>query len=428
MPPFEIVEDPVPPLLLLSYPPAAGGTCQGTSPPRATRTRYEEVTNAPQGAALPQVIAPPVGAPQVAAPVPATLPQPSPAPEHPVLNLPTPSADPVAMVAELFEKLKASEQRWAAARDQLAEAQQELAGLRTSRPHETTSTSGEMVVLEISFFELDLDGVAKAQMNLPGVTAQELSQSGLFALAARGGLDCCGASAVAQGPASDPCDCVTCQTPLAQGPAAPAAVRSSLAENGRVKALIAELNKAGVAECISRPCAMARSGQTARIQIGQEVPIKTGSVTENGVTQNCIEFCTAGVEFDCKPLVLENGNVQIELRAARSSVIESAMAQDGKPAIARQSIETTLEVATGKTAVVAGLIYERPAAGARQAGPSPYRAAVRYAVPIPEKDRLFRQVAGEAPAAENKRIELVVLVTAKVVSPTATAANPFAPK
>ena len=80
-----------------------------------------------------------------------------------MLNLPTPSADPVVMVAELFEKLKLSESRGAAARAQLAQMQHELAALRATKAEPERAEPGEMVMLEIRFLELDLDGIAAGE-------------------------------------------------------------------------------------------------------------------------------------------------------------------------------------------------------------------------------------------------------------------------
>lgn len=395
MPAFEIVEEPLPPLMLLSRPTVCPAVQTVNQPGfRADTARYETA---------------PAAADKDAAATDSASPTPI-APAFSTLNLPTPSADPVAMVVELLEKLKASEQRGAAARAELARAEQELARLRAVRPQPATPTSEAMVLLEIRFFELDLDGVAKADLESTGVCSQELSQVGLFGVAARGTLDMCPSTSNGKLASKDN----TCD---------------HFAE------LLKKLEEAGLLEYISRPQLMARSGQAAKIQIGERVPLKRRSVTENGVTQNCIEFCTAGVEFDCNPLVLENGNVQIELRAERASVDMRSLAQTGKPAIARQSIETTLELPAGETAVVAGLIFERPAASATKPTAMPYNAqpprggVARYATDVagegapPHPDPTATGDDRSGQPKTHERRELVVLVTPKVVRSAARPAR-----
>jgi type II secretory pathway component GspD/PulD (secretin) len=290
--------------------------------------------------------------------------------------------------------------------------------------------------------ELDLDGIAKAKIDLPGICAEELGESGLFALAARGSLDGCHNSAAAQGPGANGCDCVTCNVLYeAQGPGVAQAnalhgvSREAAADANRLKALLAELAEAGLVEYLSRPQAMARSGQTARISIGQEIPFQQTTVNDNGVPLESVSYCRAGIEFDVKPQVLADGKVQIELRAERSDVGQGGLWRDGAPTIARQSIETSLEIPAGKTAVAAGLIYERSVAvkdrystpgGAQVQLPhgavqyAPYRAGETARSPYAESRRGTVE-DGNQPAKEHQRRELVVLVMPKVVAPVARA-------
>jgi Flp pilus assembly secretin CpaC len=347
------------------------------------------------------------------------------------------------MVAELFEKLKASETRGAAARAQLAQMQHELSALRATKAEPASAETGDMVMLEIRFLELDLDGIAKAQIDLPGSSAKELGESGLFALAARGALDCCHANVAAQGPAAKACDCVTCSTGTveAQGPAVHQTAacngqsRDAAADTNRVKELLAELVEAGLVETLSRPQAMARSGQSARICIGQEIPFKQTMVNEKGTPVESVSYCSAGIEFDLKPQVLADGKVQIELRAERSDVDQGGLWRNGAPTITRQSIETSLEIPAGKTAVAAGLIFERPVAvksrystpgGAQVQFPygavqyAPYRAGEATPAPYAAAED------GGHPAKTHQRRELVILVTPKVVASVARAADEVA--
>jgi hypothetical protein len=437
MPPFEIVEEPLAPWML-SYPRVQQAQCVAGPPaPAAVKPRYEALPPAAVDA-VPRYRKPePMPAPESI--------RSEAAPEYSALNLPTPSADPVAMVVELFEKLKASESRGAAARAQLAQAQQDLAALRATKAEPASGEPGEMVVLEIRFLELDLDGIAKAQIDVPGVCAEELGESGLFALAARGALDCCRATAIAQGPAAQACDCVTCSnvSTEAQGPPArqldaiDGVSRDAAADTDRVKALLAELVEAGLVETLSRPQAMAKSGQTARICIGQEIPFKQTVANEKGVPVESVSYCRAGIEFDVKPQVLADGQVQIQLRAERSDVDQGGLWRNGAPTISRHSIETSLEIPAGKTAVAAGLIFERPVAvksrystpgGAQVQLPhaavqyTPYRPGETTAPPSPTS-RPDMAGGGDDRVKTHQRRELVVLVTPKVVAPAARAAD-----
>jgi hypothetical protein len=395
MPALEIFEEPLPSPMALSGPNICSAPCcTQTAGSHRFPTRYAVAQAAPAVAT-------------------ASDEQP---PARPFSNLtiPTPMADPAAMVVQLFEKLKDSEDRAAEARHRLAEAQAELAVLRnvSAAPRaDHSATLVPIVMLQMQCFEIELDAVAASDVELTGVCRQELSQNGLAALVARGAFaNCCSSSETACGAEHQACPCTGCSDCPGQQtdpPAAPAATdkASSCCDSHqfaddaeRLGQVVDQLKRAGLLRHISHPRLMTRSGETARMSVGRQIAFRTAGQDGDQATQQ-VSFCTAGTEIEVRPVAepsMGGGTVQIELRARWSAIDEAASRDNGQPILMERAVESIVELPAGKTAVVAGLVEQQQ----------------------PEADQ---------PHARG-RSEFVVLITPRLVMPLASAATDEAPR
>lgn len=113
-------------------------------------------------------------------------------------------------------------------------------------------------------------------------------------------------------------------------------------------------------EVLSRPQILAADNQSARIQIGQRVPLITSSrVTDQGDTINTVTYEDVGVILDVLPRIGSDGQIQMEVKPQLSSVSgsftplsEFARAQY----INNRSAKTTVNCYDGQTVIIGGLI------------------------------------------------------------------------
>jgi general secretion pathway protein D len=112
---------------------------------------------------------------------------------------------------------------------------------------------------------------------------------------------------------------------------------------------------------LSAPSLVVVDNQPALLQVGDEVPVTTGTATvlSNSGTPivNTIEMRNTGVILKVMPHVHANGTIQLEIEQEISNVTNQA--QTLTPTIAQRRIHSTVEVASGQTVLLGGLISER---------------------------------------------------------------------
>ena len=159
----------------------------------------------------------------------------------------------------------------------------------------------------------------------------------------------------------------------------------------------------------SRPRVLVRSGQTANIDVGNEIPIITqtaDSGTETGGSTNFLQQVTyrkTGVQMDITPVVQASGRVDLEITQALSEARPTAATSlDGSPTILNRSLTTSLTLRDGGALLMGGLI-----SGTRSGGDT----GVPGIAQVPVLGRLFR-----ADSFQEDRTELVILVIPYVVA------------
>ena len=160
----------------------------------------------------------------------------------------------------------------------------------------------------------------------------------------------------------------------------------------------------------SRPRLLVKSGETASIDVGNEIPVITqtdaqrqvGGTGTTSVLQE-ISYRKTGVQLEIKPLVQANGLVDLQisqqLSEARPGVATSLA---GSPTILNRQISTSLTLRDGGSLLMGGLISGNQSAGV---------SGVPLLSQVPVLGRLFR-----ADSVNEDRTELLVMVTPYVVA------------
>jgi general secretion pathway protein D len=104
--------------------------------------------------------------------------------------------------------------------------------------------------------------------------------------------------------------------------------------------------------------------QVATLQVGDEVPISTGSatvLTTSNTVVNTIDYRSTGIILRVAPRVNANGNVRLEVEQEISNVPITSQTSTLTPTISQRKVRSSVAVASGQTMLLAGLISERQA-------------------------------------------------------------------
>ncbi|MGY4479313.1 type II and III secretion system protein family protein [Bradyrhizobium sp. USDA 3364] len=137
-----------------------------------------------------------------------------------------------------------------------------------------------------------------------------------------------------------------------------------------VTATLRAMESAGVVKTLAEPNLTAISGESATFISGGEFPIPTGvtcQTTTSGTIGNCVQtvsFKKFGISLNFTPVVLSEGRISLKVMTEVSEVsMENALTggQNGTtiPSIKTRRADTTLEVPSGGSIAMAGLIQEQ---------------------------------------------------------------------
>jgi type II secretion system protein D len=116
----------------------------------------------------------------------------------------------------------------------------------------------------------------------------------------------------------------------------------------------------GRLEILSRPQILAVDNMMATIEVGQRVPVVTGSrITERGDSINTFEYQNVGIQLEVTPRINPDGVVKMDVSPTISSLSSSSVAVSSGftvPIINSRSATTTVSVQDGQTVVIGGLI------------------------------------------------------------------------
>jgi general secretion pathway protein D len=111
---------------------------------------------------------------------------------------------------------------------------------------------------------------------------------------------------------------------------------------------------------LSNPSLVVLDNQVATLQVGDQVPISTGSatvLTANNTVVSTIDYRNTGVILRVVPRISANGNVIIDIEQ-ETSAVTPASAGSLTPTISDRRVKSSISVASGQTVLLAGLISD----------------------------------------------------------------------
>jgi general secretion pathway protein D len=111
---------------------------------------------------------------------------------------------------------------------------------------------------------------------------------------------------------------------------------------------------------LSNPSLVVIDNQVATLQVGDQVPVSTGSatvLTTNNTVVNTIDYRNTGIILRVAPRVNVNGNVRLDIEQEISNVSPTT-ANSLTPTVSERKVKSSISVASGQTVLLAGLISE----------------------------------------------------------------------
>ncbi|OUR60958.1 hypothetical protein A9Q74_10480 [Colwellia sp. 39_35_sub15_T18] len=157
---------------------------------------------------------------------------------------------------------------------------------------------------------------------------------------------------------------------------------------------------------LSNPRLVVKNGESASLNVGQQVPILTQqSSNANGDSDTIIQsvqYSSTGVSLGVTPTISGKGVVSLAVTQTVSSAQANTLSEISSPVIANRSITTTVLARSGQTVVLGGLIQEDTTVSS---------SGVPFFQDIPIIGNLFI-----SKSEEKTRSELIILLTPKVLS------------
>jgi pilus assembly protein CpaC len=184
----------------------------------------------------------------------------------------------------------------------------------------------------------------------------------------------------------------------------------------RLEAILDALGQENLITTLAEPNLTATSGQTASFLAGGEFPVPVqGSASLTGAPTITIEFKTFGVELDFTPTIIDATHLNLKVRPEVSqltstgavSVPLSGTAVVTIPALTVRRAETTVDLASGESFALAGLLENTTEQDISK---------IPWLGDIPILGQLFR-----SNLFQHNETELVIIVTPYLVKPSTTA-------
>jgi general secretion pathway protein D len=199
--------------------------------------------------------------------------------------------------------------------------------------------------------------------------------------------------------------------PLKIAPSVPGFALSYLSGNFEPRVILNLLSEVTQTKVISTPRLLVLSNQTARLQVGDVVPIitqsATSTVTSNPLVLNNVTYKETGVVLEVTPRVNSGGFVTLDINQSVSDVVNTTTSGIDSPTIRQRRLTSTISAKTGETILLGGLIRQSDSRD-------------NSGIPV------LNELPGIGPLFGNRlntsgRTELILLMTPRVVSNAAEA-------
>lgn len=185
-----------------------------------------------------------------------------------------------------------------------------------------------------------------------------------------------------------------------------------LSGTGKVAATLSALASLTKVTVLSTPRIMARNGETATIEVGNQVPIvtsqisnantavSTGNTSTQGILQT-IQYMPTGVILKVRPIIHQGSRVELDVSQEVSSASATTTGVGTSPTISTKKVDTKLSIRDGATVLLGGLMQSNDSKG---------DSGIPFLKDIPGLGQLFRTNNDQL-----TKTELIVLITPYII-------------
>lgn len=135
------------------------------------------------------------------------------------------------------------------------------------------------------------------------------------------------------------------------------------------RAILNALHAITDVKVLSNPSVVVIDNQIATLQVGDEIPIQTGSatvLTGNNTIANTTDYRSTGIILRVVPRINANGNVRLDIEQEISNPVGSSTSSSSSstatnsltPTVSTRKVRSSVAVASGQTVLLAGLISD----------------------------------------------------------------------
>jgi general secretion pathway protein D len=185
--------------------------------------------------------------------------------------------------------------------------------------------------------------------------------------------------------------------------------------------VINALNQYTTTKILSNPSLVVLDNQTAALQIGNQVPITTGSANilntataASNTVFNSITYQNTGIILSFRPHVHANGNVNLEIDQEISAIDKTSPSTCAGgtpcPSFTDRHVKSQIQVPNGQTVLLAGLIQEEQDKG-------------RSGIPVLDQIPIIGEAFSPANNNSVDRVELIFFIRPQVIRDGVDASN-----
>ncbi len=180
------------------------------------------------------------------------------------------------------------------------------------------------------------------------------------------------------------------------------------------RVVLSALQTLTTVKVLSAPSLVVTDNQPAFLQVGDSVPISTGSATvlsASNTIVNTITMQDTGIILKVWPHIHANGMVELEIEQQVSNVVGgvSAATTNLNPTISQRRIHSTVAVTSGQTVLLGGLMSEED-------------DKTKSGIPILQEIRGLGDLFGTTNGSKN-RTEIIVFVKPRIIQNSFDAQN-----
>jgi general secretion pathway protein D len=174
---------------------------------------------------------------------------------------------------------------------------------------------------------------------------------------------------------------------------------------GSISAALNALSGLTKVNVLSAPKMLVLNNHTASLQVGDQVPVVTGSavstIGNNAPIVNSVDYRDTGVILKVTPRVNAGGLVLLDVAQEVSDVTTTSTSTINSPTIQQRKFATSIAIQDGQTIALGGLIRDT-------------RARTRSGIPVLSSIPVLGALAGTQ-GTQEERTELLILLTPRVV-------------